>query len=115
MMSICRSSSTSVLFAKLVNPLVCLVIILAILYVGQEILKPFAFACLIALLLTGPSRSLEQQGFPRAVASLVCLILATLVFVIIFYFISNSIISFKEDWPLMMKNLDNSIRQLEVW
>lgn len=115
MMGICRSSSTSALFAKLVNPLLCAVIILAFLYVGQEILKPFAFACLIALLLIGPARSLERQGFPRAVAALVSLILATLVFVVVFYFISNSIISFREDWPLMMKNLDNSIHQLELW
>jgi predicted PurR-regulated permease PerM len=114
-MGICRTSSTSTIFAKLVNPLLCIIIILALLYAGQEILKPFAFACLIALLLVSPSRSLERQGFPRPVAALTCLLLALMVFIVIFYFISNSIISFREDLPLMMKNIDDSIKQLEVW
>src|SRR5690349_17941841 len=114
-MSFTRSATTSVLFAKLVNPLLCAAIIIVFLYVGQEIFIPFAFSCLIALLLTGACRSLEKQGFPRAVAALVCVILALLVFVVVFYFISNSIISFREDLPLMLRNIDDSIHQLEVW
>lgn len=114
-MGICRFSSTSEVFAKMVYPLLCFTLILLLLYVGQEILKPFAFACLLAMLLLSPCRFFERQGFPRAVAALMSLLLATLVFVIVFYFISNSIISFREDLPLMMKNIDASIRQLEGW
>ena len=43
-MGICRSTSTSSLFAKLVNPLLCLIIVLGLMYYGQEILKPLTFS-----------------------------------------------------------------------
>ena len=114
-MSICRSSSLSNIFAKLVNPLLCVIILLALLYVGQEILKPLAFACLVALLLLSPCKFFERQGFPRGLAAMTSLLLALIVFLVVFYFISNSIASFREDLPLMMNNIDKSIHQLEAW
>lgn len=114
-MGICRSTSTSSLFAKLVNPLLCLIIVLGLMYYGQEILKPLTFSCLIALLLVSPCKFFERQGFPRGASALICLLLALMVFIIVFYFISNSIVSFRNDLPLMMNNIDESIRQLEDW
>src|SRR4051812_12781285 len=114
-MAICRSSSLSALFAKLVNPLLCFIMILAILYVGQEILKPIAFAGLIAILLITPCRFFERQGFPRAISAFISLLLALLVFIIIFYFVSNSIASFRTDLPLMVQNINQSIEHLELW
>ena len=114
-MGICRSSDLSLVFAKLVNPLVCLIITLALVYLGQEILKPLVFAMLTALLLVSPCRFFERQGFPRGIAALICLLLGLLVFIIVFYFISRSIASFQQDLPLMMQNINQSIEQLEVW
>jgi len=114
-MGICRNSSTSNLFAKLANPLICLVIVLLVLYVGQEILKPLAFSCLLALLFIAPCAFFERQGFPRGVAAMLVLLIGLVLFVIVFYFISNSIISFREDLPLMTKNIEESIQQLQVW
>ena len=73
-MAICRNASTSNLFAKLVNPLVCLVIVLVLLYVGQEILKPLAFSCLLALLYVSPCAFFERQGFPSGLAAKVVLL-----------------------------------------
>lgn len=114
-MGICRSSSTSMVFAKLVNPLLCLIIVFALLYLGQEILKPLAFACLVALLLISPCRFFERQGFPRGVSALISMILASIVFIVVFYFISNSIASFRQDLPLMIENINDSIKQVELW
>jgi predicted PurR-regulated permease PerM len=114
-MGICRSSTTSAVFAKMVNPLLCLIIILTLLYVGQEILKPLVFSCLMALLLISPCKYFERQGFPRAGAALICLLLGLLLFLVVFYFISNSIVSFRNDLPLMMDNIDASIKELEGW
>src|SRR4051812_28714348 len=110
-MSICRSSSTSATFSKLVNPLLCIIIVFAMLYYGQEILKPLAFSCLMALLLISPCKFFERQGFPRSVAALITLLLATIVFIVVFYYISNSIVSFRQDLPLMTQNINESIRQ----
>jgi predicted PurR-regulated permease PerM len=114
-MGICRSSSTSAFFAKLVNPLLCAIILFALLYLGQEILKPLAFACLVALLLISPCKFFERQGFPRGVSALISMLLASIVFVVVFYFISNSIVSFRKDLPMMIQNINQSILQLEVW
>jgi predicted PurR-regulated permease PerM len=114
-MGICRSSSLSTVFAKLVNPLVCFIILLTLVYVGQEILKPLAFAALTALLLVSPCGFFERQGAPRGIAALMCLLLGLLVFVVVFYFISHSIVSFRKDLPLMMQNINQSINQLELW
>jgi predicted PurR-regulated permease PerM len=114
-MSICRSSSTSATFSKLVNPLLCIIIVFAMLYYGQEILKPLAFSCLMALLLISPCKFFERQGFPRSVAALITLLLATIVFIVVFYYISNSIVSFRQDLPLMTQNINESIRQTELW
>lgn len=114
-MGICRNSSTSTLFAKMVNPLLCFIIILALLYIGQDILKPFAFSCLMALLFVSPCAFFERQGFPRGVAAMIVLLFGLIIFFIIFYFIYNSIVSFREDLPLMSKNIEQSIQQLQVW
>jgi predicted PurR-regulated permease PerM len=114
-MGICRSSSTSMIFAKLVNPLLCIIIIFALLRFGQEVFAPLAFACLIALLLITPCKFFERQGFPRGAAALISMLLASIVFVIVFYFISISIVSFRKDLPLMIENINSSIKQLELW
>jgi predicted PurR-regulated permease PerM len=114
-MGICRSSSTSMIFAKLVNPLICLVIVLALLKFGQEIFAPLAFACLMALLLITPCKFFERQGFPRGAAALISMLLASIVFVVVFYFISKSVVSFRKDLPSMIENINSSIKQLELW
>jgi predicted PurR-regulated permease PerM len=114
-MGICRSASTSMVFAKLVNPLLCLIIGFALLYFGREILEPLAFACLVALLLITPCKFFEKQGFPRGISALISMLLAFIVFIVIFYYISISVVSFKQDLPLMIQNINESIRQLEMW
>jgi predicted PurR-regulated permease PerM len=114
-MGYCRSSSTSVLFAKMVNPLLCVIIVLTLLYVGQDILKPLAFSGLIALLLASPCRYFERLGFSRGVASMICMLLATMIFIVASYFISTSIVSFRNDLPLMLQNLAQAIDKLEQW
>jgi predicted PurR-regulated permease PerM len=114
-MGIYRSSSTSNFFAKLVNPLLCFIIFFALLYLGQEILKPLAFACLVALLLITPCKFFERQGFPRGISALISMLLASIVFIVVFYFISNSIVSFRKDLPMMIENINESIRQMELW
>ena len=113
-MNICRVPSSS-LYAKLAAPLICLAIIIGLLYYAQEILKPLALSGLIAILLTSPSRFFERQGFPRGVAAMISLIFAIAVFIFVFYFISNSIISFRDDLPQMKQNINASIHELEGW
>ena len=110
-----RNSSTSVIFSRMANPLICFAIILCILYVGQHVLIPFSFSCLLAILLVSPSRRLESLGLSRGFASMISLLIALVVFFVVFYFISSSIVSFKSDFPAMVKNIQQAIADLRVW
>jgi len=114
-MSIFRYSNTSAIFAKLVNPLLCLALLLWILYVGQPVLIPFSFSCLFAILLISPCRLLEKLGLPRGFAVLISLLLALVAFFFVFYFISSSVVSFRNDFPLMVQNIQQAITDLQVW
>src|SRR5689334_21319633 len=114
-MAVCRHPSTSVIFTKLLNPLLVICIIFAILYVGQETLKPFAFSCLMAILLISPCSFFERQGFPRGIATLISLLMALVVFLFVFYFISNSIVSFRNDVPQMVENINGLVQKAELW
>ena len=114
-MGIFRNSSTSVIFAKMANPLLCFVIVVAILILGQHVLIPFSFSCLLAILLTSPSRRLEKWGLSRGFAGIICLLFALIVFFIVFYFISTSIVSFKNDFPVMVKNIQQAVSDFQLW
>jgi predicted PurR-regulated permease PerM len=111
-MNICRVPTSSV-YARLLPPLLTLALTLGLLYFGQIILKPLALSALIGLLLTSPCRFFERQGFPRAYAALIVLLFSMVIFVVIFYFLFNSIFSFREDLPQMKQNIDSSLQQLE--
>lgn len=84
-------------------------------YVGQSVLKPICLAALLAILLISPSRFFEKAGFPRGIAALMSLLLAIMVFLVLFYFLSNSIIQFKNDLPVLLERITQSITEIELW
>ncbi|RYY41500.1 MAG: AI-2E family transporter [Chitinophagaceae bacterium] len=112
-MPTCRVPTQST-FNRLWPPLLTLVLALGLFYYGQMVFKPLALAALMALLLTAPCRFFERQGFPRAYAALIVLLCSLVFFILIFYFIFNSILSFREDLPLIKQNIDHSVQQLEA-
>lgn len=114
-MSIFRNATTAALLAKMAHPLLSLVLLLGILYIGQHVLIPFAFSCLLAILLVSPSRRLENTGMPRGLAALICLLFAMILFFFVFYFISSSIVSFRNDFPLMVQNIQQAITDIQLW
>jgi predicted PurR-regulated permease PerM len=114
-MSIFRNATTAALLAKMAHPLLSLVLLLGILYIGQHVLIPFAFSCLLAILLVAPSRRVEKTGMPRGLAALICLLFAMILFFFVFYFISSSIVSFRNDFPLMVQNIQQAITDIQLW
>lgn len=46
---------------------------------------------------------------------MIVMLFGMIVFVVVFYFLYNSVISFREDLPLMSTNIEHSIQQLQVW
>ena len=114
-MGLFRNTNTSAIFSKMVNPLLCFAIILLFLYFAQSVLIPFSFSCLLAILLASPCRQLEKVGIRRGFATLICLLLALVVFFFVFYFISSSIISSRNDFPLMVQNIRQAVTDIQVW
>lgn len=112
-MNICRVP-TNALFTRLLAPLLTLAVVLGLLYYTQIVLKPLALAALLALLLTSPCRFFEKQGFPRGYAALIVLLFSIVLFLIVFYFLFTSILSFRDDLPQMKQNIDASLLQLEA-
>lgn len=78
-------------------------------------LIPFSFSCLLAILLTSPSRRLENLGLSRGFAGIICLLFAVIIFFVVFYFISSSIVSFKNDFPSMVQNIRQAGDDFQGW
>lgn len=101
--------------AKLANWLTCIIIALILLYVGQGVLKPLAFASLLAILLISPCSFFEKAGFPRGIAALISVLLSLVVFFVIFYFLSTSIISFRKEVPVLLERIQDTLHHFEAW
>jgi predicted PurR-regulated permease PerM len=108
-------NSTSSVYTKLLPPLLCITLIIVLMYIGGSVLKPICFAGLLAILLISPCKLFERAGFPRGIAALISLLLAIMVFIVLFYFISNSIIQFREDVPVLLERLNESLIRIELW
>ena len=101
--------------ARIANWLISALAILILLYVGQDVLKPLAFAVLLAILLISPCRLFEKAGFPRGVAALISLLLALVVFFVVFYYLSTAIISFKKDIPVLIERMQETLQHFKAW
>ena len=102
-------------YIKLSHSLLAIVLILLIMYLGQSILIPLSFAGLLAIILIGPSDYFEKQGIPRGIAAVISLLLALTVGIVILYFISSQVISFKNDLPVLGTQLSAAVTDLENW
>jgi putative permease len=102
-------------YQKLFRSLVSIVLIILILYWGQSILVPIAFASLFALLLMAPSNFFERFGIGRGFSALISTLLFIIAGVVVFYFISSQVISFRADMPKLGELLLTSLHDLQEW
>ncbi|MDQ6756304.1 MAG: AI-2E family transporter, partial [Bacteroidota bacterium] len=84
-------------------------------YVAQDILVPFAFAILLAVLLLPLANFLENKKFPRVLSIAISLILAILFIGGVIYFLSTQIANFVDDIPSIKKHLNDHFIQLQKW
>ena len=101
--------------ARIANWLISILVILILLDFGQAVFKPLAFALLLAILLITPCHFFEKAGFPRGVAALVSLLLALIIFIIVFYYLSTSIISFRNDIPILIERMQQTLQHFKHW
>ena len=86
-----------------------------IIYLGQDIIVPFAFSILLAILLLPSVSFLERKKFPKVVAIILVLILATILIAALLYFMSMQMMSFADDLPTIRQHLQDHYNTLQKW
>ena len=81
----------------------------------QAIFVPLYFSVLISILLLPIANILEKLQMPRALAALLAVLIAFIVFAIIVYLLSSQIITFLNDIPAIKKNLADHYETLQHW
>ena len=99
--------STAVLFG-----LVLLVYCLATL---ADILVPLAFAAFLAVLLNPLANRLERLRIPKVLAIAITLLIAIIVVLAVFYFLSTQVIQFGDSLPMLKKKLAELSGELKGW
>lgn len=102
-------------YQKASNVLLMVTLILLLLYVGKGILVPLFIAAIICIFLIGPCNYLEKKGIHHAIAAIICMVAAIFLISAIFYFISEQLIDFKEDLPVLGANFNTAITHLQTY
>jgi predicted PurR-regulated permease PerM len=106
---------TTPFYKKLTFCLFGIALLALILYLGKDIIVPFAFSLLLAILLLPPIHFLERAKMPRVTSILIVLCIAAIFIALIVYFLSSQIISFAEDVPDIKRNLEEHYAKLQKW
>lgn len=108
-------SNRSPLYVQLGFKFLVLFFICYFIWVAQEILVPFAFAVLLAVLLLPLVNFLERQKVSRVLSIAIALLLAIVFISTIIYFLSTQIAIFVDDIPSIKKHLNDHWITFQKW
>lgn len=106
---------TTPFYKKLAYNLLSLCLLGAVLYVGQDILKPVFFSILLSVLLLPVVNFFRRIKFNRFFSILITLALSSIAILAILYFISRQVFSFLDDLEGIQKRLDDLYSSLQHW
>lgn len=102
-------------YAKFSFNLLTIVLLGAIIFLGQDILMPLCFSIVLAFLLLPVNKWLVKIGLPQVPAMIISILVAVLVIASIVYFLSTQIGQFIDDLPKIRRNLDRHIHTVQQW
>src|SRR5947208_10619675 len=102
-------------YVKLAYRFLVIFFICYFIYLAQDILVPFSFAILLAVLLLPVNNFLEGKGVPRVIAIFISLLLALTLIGSVIYFLSTQIANFVDDIPSIKKHLSEHFIELQDW
>jgi len=108
-------NNRSPLYVQLGFKFIVLFFICYFIYVAQEILVPFAFAVLLAVLLLPLVNFLERRNIPKVLAIAVALFLAIFFISAVIYFLSTQIANFVDDIPSIKRHLNDHWISVQKW
>ncbi|MBO9566223.1 MAG: AI-2E family transporter [Niastella sp.] len=95
--------------------LLMVALIALFIYVGSDLVVPFALSMLIAILLMPVCNFLQRKGMPRVPAILLALLAAALFAGGVLYFLSSQIASFLNDFDQIKKGINIHLNTLQGW
>jgi predicted PurR-regulated permease PerM len=102
-------------YARVALTLFAIALVLLFMWAGKSVLIPLFFAFLIAILLHPLVRFFERIRFPRALASLVALLLFLVLIAGLFYFFSRQLSRLTRDLPAIQHKLSDRIQDVQDW
>jgi predicted PurR-regulated permease PerM len=109
------TSQTHPPFMRISMTLLTIALVLAGIYLGQGILIPFFFGCLLATVLNPVVNFFTRKKIDRVLSISICLLSALALIFGILYFLSTQIGAFLEDIPILKERLGEIIVQVKVW
>jgi predicted PurR-regulated permease PerM len=100
---------------RLCSKLLLVILIAFITVQCQAILIPLYFAALISILLLPLANALERIKMPRALASLMVVLIALIIISFTIYLLSAQIITFLNDIPAIKQHLAEHYSTLQLW
>lgn len=83
---------------------------------GKEVLDPLMFGFLFAILLLPVSGFLESRlRLPRSISSFLSIVLLVLFISGVLYLVASQISKLTSDWPMLKKQVEESINNLKDW
>lgn len=103
------------LYIKLTFTVFLLCLLGFILNIGQDIILPFAFSILLAILLLPITALFERRKIPRVLAITISLLIGVLFLVGVLYFITTQIASFTDDIGSIKAHLATHFQNAQNW
>lgn len=86
-----------------------------ILYIGQEILVPIAFALIISILLNPAVKFFTRKGMNKIIAIVLCITLLLIIISAILFFIGSQITLFTDSLPQLRQKSDMLLDDIATW
>lgn len=108
-------NNASPLYIKISHVLIGLLAFFYIIYIGQEIILPFVFSVILAILLNPVMNYLLRKKFSYLLAIFTTLLFAILVIAGLFYFLSSQLGMFGEALPQLKQKLNLGLKDIVHW
>ena len=108
-------NNQSPLYVKLGFKFLVIFFIVLFIYVAQNILIPFAFAILLALVLLPIVQYLELKKLSKVMSISVAILLALSIISGVIYFLSSQITSFMRDIPSIREHITDHFIKIQNW
>jgi len=102
-------------YMKISSVLLMICLLLWLLFIGKSILVPLFIAAILCIFLIKPCNYLERKGMHHAIAAILCMLASIIIMGAIIYFISEQLIDFKEDLPILEQHFTTALGNLQIY